>query len=578
MSVTTFTSVANTRMDGTKTTDLLSSLVDDHYVYAVPANSVTATKRCGGSACPWGYVGKADPHLVRTSISDRCVCMKTPFNALDNNGVNQRLPAASNTVLCPDYSTNDRTWLDDTRVRFTSYANCVRNDGSPCDGCEGDGCFDTDAGLVDSPEACLEYMDYKYPGQWDFLTYREILDANNQHNAECKSFVKKDDEVFQIPEDGYSPNVNEVTLSSSSLARQKTGPAEVNNFTTTGSAPVVQNVTGIESGDGGYGLENGYQRIQHSFGNKHVDVITTRCTYPLDAIPNYVQALELLKLPYDERKQLLLNYCFSPEEDLSVIPPGLDSAPKALSLQAIGSLDPPSKDICQEAFEGTNESRRDFDEGAKNYCQKLYRARGNDSSFDYTRTGCQCILDQVNVDTPNGGGLRVIQTTPFLSGHGAHCSWLPCLDENEDNLNTFADKALDCAETPECLNLIIAADDADLDAANFIQNANCDGSKCPPECPEGEVCDDDVGVCHPDCLVTGCESTRKCNPETGICESVPASPDGPQGPVVPQGPAENFNSTTIIIISIIVGAIVLIAIGVILLVQHKKKKKKKFNF
>ena len=362
-----------------------------------------------------------------------------------------------------------------------------------------------------------------------------------------------------------------MSLSSSSLARQQTLPAEVNNFSTTGSAPVFQNVLGVESSDGGFGLENGYQRIQHSFGNKHVDVLNTSCTYPNDAMPNYVQALELLKLPYSERKQLLLNYCFSAEEDLALIPPGLDSAPKALSLQSIDSLDLSSRDICQQAFEGTKDSREAFDERATNYCQKLYKARGNDSSFDYTRTGCQCILDQINVDTPNGGGLRVIQTTPFLSGHGAHCSWLPCLDENEDNLNTFADKALDCAETPECLNLIIAADDADLDAGNFIQNANCDGSKCPPECPEGEVCDDDVGVCHPDCFVTGCESTRKCNPETGICESVPATPEGPQGPVVPQGPAANFNSTTIIIISI-VGAIVLILIiiGVIWLVRRKK--------
>jgi len=140
-------------------------------------------------------------------------------------------------------------------------------------------------------------------------------------------------------------------------------------------------------------------------------------------------------------------------------------------------------------------------------------------------------------------------------------------------VNTYADKALDCAETPECLNLIIAADDADLDAADFIQNANCDGSKCPPECPEEEVCDDDVGVCHPDCFVTGCESTRKCNPETGICESVPATPEGPQGPVVPQGHAANFNSTMIIIISI-VGAIVLVLIyfGVRVWLARRKKK------
>ena len=189
--MTTFTSNANTRLDGTKTTDLLSSLVADRYVYAVKAGSATSSDKCSASACPWGYVGNAIPHLLTSSISSRCVCMKTPFNALDNKGVNHILPAASNELLCPDYSTNDRTWLDDTRVRFTSYANCVRNDGSSCDGCEGDDCFDTDAGLVDSPETCLEYMDYKYPGQWDFLTYREILDANDQHNAQCKSFVKK---------------------------------------------------------------------------------------------------------------------------------------------------------------------------------------------------------------------------------------------------------------------------------------------------------------------------------------------------------------------------------------------------
>ena len=567
--MTTFISTANTRMDGTKTEDLLSSLVKDRYVYAKKASD-TAAGNCKDSDCPWGWVGTADPHHAGAiGSAQRCACMKTPFNAMDNRGVSQRLPAASNEILCPDYSTNDRTWLDDTRVRFTTYANCVRNDGSSCDGCEGDDCFDTDAGLVDSPETCLEYMDYKYPGQWDFLTYREILDANDQHNAECKSFVKKDDEVFQIPEDGYTPNLNEVSLSSSSLARQQTLPAEVNTYNATMGIKI--NTTGVRSGCHGWGLEYDYTRVGCSFGDKHVDVLNTSCTYPNDAIPNYVQALELLKLPYSERKQLLLNYCFSEEEDLSVVPPGLDSAPKALSLQAVGSSDPPSKDICQEAFEGTKESREAFDEGATNYCQKLYRARKNDSSFDYTRTGCQCILDQINVDTPNGGGLRVIQTTPFLSGHGAHCSWLPCINENEDNLNTFADKALDCAETPECLNLIIAADDADLDAGDFIQNANCDGSKCPPECPEGEVCDDAVGVCHPDCFVTGCESTRKCNPETGICESVPATPEGPQGPVVPQGPAANFNSTTIIIISI-VGAIVLILIiiGVIWLVRRKK--------
>ena len=257
-------------------------------------------------------------------------------------------------------------------------------------------------------------------------------------------------------------------------------------------------------------------------------------------------------------EDLLLNYCFSPETNKKQLQRGLDVAPKALS-EARNAIEKAPRDICTEFFSQTKARKDMYDARAQRYCNDVLAANRDNPTFDYTRTGCQCILDQ-SAETDHeqyGPALNAIRDQLGLD-QGAWCIWSSCPRPGRDtdfNLNTFADKDVNdgkCIDTPSCLSLIVIADSTLGDYSNIVQNTNCSGDKCP-ECEDGLVCDEGGNTnyeCVTNCEISGCSSELICDTD-GVCKLPKPEPSKPN---------ESKTNSTIIIIVIVV-AVSLIILG-----------------
>ena len=275
----------------------------------------------------------------------------------------------------------------------------------------------------------------------------------------------------------------------------------------------------------------------------------------------------------DSDPTLMANYCFSPETDKSLIPPELDSAPKALARAPLGSSDKASRDICTDFFKITPELKAVYDDKARQYCDDILRYNENNPNFDYTKTGCQCILD-----TEKDGYAPALQALLHMPGlnQSAACVWEPCT--LPQNLNTFEDQDIECS-TPECLGLINITN-SEIGSGYFNQNLNCSGDKCE-ECDEGLVCNESTNfTCSASCKDTGCPSDTKCNSDTDTCEpfsgetksgqDAGSTPEKP--PEEPPGTSSPKETDTTLIFIIIGGVVVIIFILMIGWWLIKKKR------
>ena len=263
---------------------------------------------------------------------------------------------------------------------------------------------------------------------------------------------------------------------------------------------------------------------------------------------------------------LMANYCFSPETDKSLIPPELDSAPKALARAPLGSSDKASRDICTDYFKTTQILKGIYDAKARQYCQDILRYNENNPDFDYTKTGCQCIIDtEIEGYAP---ALQVMLHQMGLSTSAA-CVWEPCT--LSQNFNTFEDKEKECS-TPECLGLI-NINDSEIGSGYFNQNLNCSGDKCP-ECDKGLICNESTNfTCSASCKDTGCPSDTKCNSDTDTCEPFSGDADSiPEKPPKEGEEGEKEETDTTLIFIIIGGVVVVIFILVIGWWLIKKKR------
>ncbi len=251
-------------------------------------------------------------------------------------------------------------------------------------------------------------------------------------------------------------------------------------------------------------------------------------------------------------EDLLLNYCFSPETNKKQLQRGLDVAPKALS-EARNAIEKAPRDICTVFFSKTQARKDMYDARARRYCNDVLAANRDNPTFDYTRTGCQCILDQ-SAETDHeqyGPGLNAIRDLPGLD-QGAWCIWNSCPGNRESdfNLNLFADKDKDCIERPSCLSLLVITD-SNIVYANIIQNTNCTGAKCP-ECEDGLVCDEGGNTnyeCVANCRDTGCSSELICDTD-GVCKLPKPEPSKPN--------ESKTNSTIIIIVIVVVVSLIIL--------------------
>ena len=269
--------------------------------------------------------------------------------------------------------------------------------------------------------------------------------------------------------------------------------------------------------------------------------VNTLCDYPNDAILTYEQAsATIAKDGVEPNEDLLLNYCFSPETNKDMLQVGFDSAPKALSVIKDSSKTDP-KNICIDFFSKNLARKKMYDTRASQYCDAVLEANKDNPTFDYKRTGCQCILDRSGAHPEYGQGLKV-QLNAI--SQGAHCVWTPCPGNSDEvfNLNLFADKDEACAEMPECLSLMYLIDNEVGDYGDIVQNTKCAGSKCP-QCEDGLVCDERGSTnyaCVPNCKTAGCPSGLICGND-GICNR----------PTPPSTTKTKTNATTIIIIVVV---------------------------
>lgn len=182
------------------------------------------------------------------------------------------------------------------------------------------------------------------------------------------------------------------------------------------------------------------------------------CSYLPNTVPNDNQIGKITKNINDEdNKYFVANYCFTKETKDCL--PGLTSCPKALT--NIGSP------ICSNLY---IKYPTLWDSASINYCTNLYNS---DPSSDYSKSGCQCIID-TKINPPAGLDklLTSLNTAP-------HCIWTPCL-RSSNNLDTNVNTP---CNPLNCANITNITGQPSFDNSYFLQNILCNGPRPLPPPP-----------------------------------------------------------------------------------------------
>ncbi len=454
---------------------------------------------------------------------------------------------------------------------------------------------------ITSQQQCQAYMEKNYP-ETEFTTYHETEDK-----VQCKGYTRNDKPTLKNidPDTGWSTlgyenfqadghNLHPDPVSSyrpgQSGYQQKAGDAtEVTLHNGSSSFVRANNCTDGASVSWKRNFKDekpsgwpGSCATALFDGTREDDqVINAKCQYPNGTIPTQKQA-KYLSNTLDEpgHQALVTNYCFSPETNPANILPQYDSIPKALS----SNVD--DRDLCAELGK---HSPVIYDQAAINYCTDVYDRYKDVKGFDFSKTGCQCIIDtKVNPDP----GLISIVTS--LETHPS-CVWKPCLiatggDQlapvvnNLDSISSAYGSTTDqCPPLPTCSNILTVTDDSQQIDSGFNQNVQCDhvggASECQEnvDCPGDAICNT-LGLCIDNCTNVECETGWICNTSTGQCQLQTDRDSGYSGSEneEPSGggaePTGTGISTTVIIIIIVV--VVLILGGLIIFWLRKKKNQK----
>ena len=437
---------------------------------------------------------------------------------------------------------------------------------------------------ITSQQQCQDYMERNYP-ETEFTTYHETKDK-----VECKGYKSSDQPTLANVDpttgwstlSGYHKKAGIATMigKTSSFKDDQTF-ARADSCTDGGSISWKRYHEGaskhaeIPAGWPG-SCDNG---ALFDGNRENLGIITGTCKYPEDTIPTREQAQYLSKkLETSSHLKLVTNYCFSPETDPANIHAQYDSIPKALS----SNVD--DRDLCTKLGKHSPEI---YDQAAINYCTDVYDRYKDVTGFDFSRTGCQCIIDtKVNPDP------ALISIVTSLETHPS-CVWKPCLiaaggDQlapvvnNLDSISSAYGSTTDhCPPLPTCSNILAVTDDSQQIDSGFNQSVQCDhvggDSECQDnvDCPGDAICNT-LGLCIDNCANVECETGWSCNESTGQCQlqtdrGAGYSGNENQGGDEPNGTGGGISTTIIIII--IVG-VVLILGGLIIFWLRKKKNQK----
>lgn len=187
---------------------------------------------------------------------------------------------------------------------------------------------------------------------------------------------------------------------------------------------------------------------------------TLTCEYDPYAVPNDDQIDQIVKnIDQQDNIYFLKNYCFTQETN-DCIYPGSTSCPKALTNSGYNN--------CQTLY---NKYPDLWDIGSREYCTKIHD--NNKSETDFSRTGCQCVIDtQTNPSPILQKLLPKLQSSP-------HCFWGPCLP-SQNHLNVYKGDMNTACVPPTCLNIIDITGENVFNDSTFAQDIQCTGEKKPP--------------------------------------------------------------------------------------------------
>jgi len=525
----------------------LTSVYDNDYY--MENNTGSGETHCTDKSQECNSISQWNDTLIGASKTsdgshEKCVCLWKQ-NAMEKKG---------GSKYCPSMYQKDGHWVADQYVDPSEdYTWCIQEDGKLCSG-------QPTAGLpADNPitntSKCKAYMEKNYP-ETVYTTFRKTDGV-----AECKGYTGSPRKLVRAAEKGKWETMKTYKKQPGIATKvQKNNIYKRADGCTSGGQGGVWKRGSTSSGDA-HIQPSGWPGSCPSFfdGTRESNLaLVAECEYPKGTVPTRAQAQKLVNAAKDDKAldgtaQFLSNYCFRPITAKSRMPSGMVSAPTAMSTNTA------DKNICKD-FKQLYQT--EYDTGAEKYCQAVYDRYKDVTGFDFSTTGCQCLIDAVI--NPNPGLQSVVTTLQTAPS----CVWEPCLNTGkqllpiEGNLQDVNDSGIwqtNCPELPSCSNIVNigGGTGSQVDQSEFNQQINCNiGSES--ECHNNNDCNEDqscnsIGSCVTSCANVNCTSGKVCNPESGFC--VPeGSPllDGSGSSTAAGGGKSNAMLIIIIIVSIIV--------------------------